>query len=129
MPPARSASALPRRSREQRAPVAPRPWPRRVVIRGPRVRLRWDRAGRIGLLVVLAIVLGLYLQHTLSFLATRSQADRALATVQQLARSNRALEREQQQLSQPDTIIRDARALGMVLAGERPYAISGTPGH
>jgi cell division protein FtsB len=100
-----------------------------VAIRGPRVRLRWDRAGRIGLLVVLAIVLGLYVQHTLSFLATKSQADHALATVQQLAKANRALEREQKQLSQPSTIIRDARALGMVQPGERPYVITGTPGH
>jgi hypothetical protein len=100
-----------------------------VITRAPRVRLRWDRAGRIGLLVVLTIVLGLYVQHTLSFLSTRSQADRALATVQQLARQNQVLERQQTELSESSTIIRDARALGMVLAGERPYSITGTPGH
>jgi hypothetical protein len=126
MPSARSAPAVPRRSRET---AAPRPKPRRVVIRGPLVRLRWDRLGRVGLLVVLAVVVGLYVQHTLSYLSTRAQADRALATVQQLARDNRALERQQRSLTNPATIIRDARALGMVLSGERPYVITGQPGH
>jgi cell division protein FtsB len=91
--------------------------------------VRWDRAGRTGLLVVLAVVLGLYVQHALSYLATRSQAHRAVATVHQLARENRVLEREQQQLQQPVTIVRDARALGMVRAGERSYVILGRPGH
>jgi cell division protein FtsB len=90
--------------------------------------VRWERAGRIGLLVVLAVVLGVYVQHALSYLSTRAQADRAVSTVHQLARANRALEREQQALQQPATIIRDARALGMVRAGERAYVIMGRPG-
>ena len=90
--------------------------------------MRWDRAGRVSLLVVLAVVLGLYVQHALSYLSTRAQADRALATVHQLARDNRALEREQLALQQPATIIGDARALGMVKAGERSYVITGRPG-
>jgi cell division protein FtsB len=93
------------------------------------VHVRWDRLGRVSLLVVLAVVLGLYVQHALSYLSTRAQADRALATVQQLARDNRGLEREQKSLTNPATIIRDARALGMVQAGERPYVITGQPGH
>src|ERR1700721_3025530 len=129
MPPARSASAAPRRSRATPgAAPRPRPRPRRVAQRGPRVRVRWDRAGRVSLLVVLAVVLGLYVQHALSYLSTRAQADRALATVHQLARDNRALEREQLALQQPATIIGDARALGMVKAGERSYVITGRPG-
>ncbi len=77
---------------------------------------------------MLAVVLGLYVQHALSYLSTRAQADAALATVHQLARENRALEREQLALQQPATIIGDARALGMVKAGERPYVITGLPG-
>jgi cell division protein FtsB len=91
--------------------------------------VRWERAGRTGLLIVLAVVLGLYVEHALSYLSTRAQADRAVATVHQLARANRALEREQQELQQPATIVRDARALGMVRAGERSYVIMGRPGH
>jgi cell division protein FtsB len=90
--------------------------------------VRWDRAGRTSLLVVLAVVLGFYVQHALSYLSTRSQADKALATVHQLAKANQALEREQAALQQPSLIIRDARALGMVKQGERPYVIMGRPG-
>jgi len=90
--------------------------------------VRWDRAGRIGLLIMLAVVLGLYVEHALSYLSTRAQADRALETVQQLARANHTLEREQLALQQPATIISDARALGMVRAGERSYVIMGRPG-
>ncbi|HTX45803.1 MAG TPA: septum formation initiator family protein [Solirubrobacteraceae bacterium] len=92
------------------------------------MRVRWERAGRIGLLIVLAIVLGLYVQHTLSYLSTRSQADQALATVQRLARENHVLERQQASLQQRTTIIRAARALGMVQPGERSYVIMGKPG-
>jgi cell division protein FtsB len=90
--------------------------------------VRWDRAGRVGLLVVLVVVLGLYVEHALSYLSTRAQADQALATVHQLVRENHALEREQQALQQPGTIIGDARALGMVRPGERSYVIMGRPG-
>ena len=90
-------------------------------------RVRWDRVGRVGLLVVFAIVIGLYVQHTLSYLSTRAQAARQLAIVQQLSRSNAALVREERSLSDPATIERDARALGMVKPGERPYVVIGLP--
>jgi cell division protein FtsB len=93
------------------------------------VRVRWDRVGRIGLLVVLVAVVGLYVQHTLAYFSTRSQADEQLAIVNRLREDNRVLERQQSQLSDPATIQRDARALGMVKAGERPYVITGPRDH
>jgi cell division protein FtsB len=92
------------------------------------LRVRWDRAGRVGLLVVLAVVVGLYVQHTLSYLSTKSQADRQQAIVGRLQRENATLEREQKSLGQSATIVRDARALGMVRPGERPYVITGLAG-
>jgi cell division protein FtsB len=72
-------------------------------------------------------VLGLYVQHALSYLSTRSQANAEQALVQQLARQNRALEAQRQALMKPATIIRDARALGMINQGERGYVITGQP--
>jgi cell division protein FtsB len=123
MPSARSAAAVPRRHAR-----TPPPAPRRVVLRA-NVRVRWDRVGRVGLLVVLAIVIGLYVQHTLSYLSTRSQAERQQSLVQQLTRDNANLVKQQRSLSDPATIVRDARALGMVRQGERPYVITGLPGH
>jgi cell division protein FtsB len=83
----------------------------------------------VGLLVVLAVVIGLYAQHTLSYLSTRSQADRQLAIVARLARENASLVKQQNSLNDPATIVRAARALGMVRPGERPYVITGLPNH
>jgi cell division protein FtsB len=91
--------------------------------------VRWDRVARTSLLVVLTIVLGLYIRQAISYLTVRSQADQQLAIVHQLATSNRALARQQQSLSQPSTIMRDARSLGMVMPGEHPYVITGLSGH
>jgi cell division protein FtsB len=99
-----------------------------VAARAPRLRVRWDRAGRVGLLVVLAVVVGLYVQHTLSYLSTRAQANGQQAIVDSLARQNANLVRQQQSLGDPATIVSDARALGMVRPNERPYVITGLPG-
>jgi cell division protein FtsB len=135
MPPARSATAASRRAstaaprRQPRTTTRPpRTTPRRpqrVALRPPRLRVRWERVGRFGLLIVLAIVVGLYVEHTLSYFATRTQAQRQQTLVSTLIRQNAALEREQKALSQPSTIVQDARALGMVRPGEQPYAITG----
>jgi cell division protein FtsB len=91
--------------------------------------VRWDRVGRIGLLVVLAVVAGLYVQHALAYLSTRSQADAQLTIVHRLTRENARLVREQRALNNPATIEQDARALGMVRTGERPYVVTGLPKH
>jgi cell division protein FtsB len=126
MPSARS-SAAPRR-----APAARRG---RASSRGvraassPWARVRWDRVGRTSLLIVLAVVAGLYLQHAIEYLTTRSEAHRQQARVQQLARANAQLRAQQKSLSDPTTIKRDARALGMVQSGERSYAVVGLPKH
>ena len=37
--------------------------------------MRWERVGRIGLLVVLGIVVALYVEHTMSYFHTRTQAE------------------------------------------------------
>lgn len=91
--------------------------------------MRWDRAGRVGLLIVLAVVVGLYVQHTVSYFSTRAQANGEQAIVTQLAQENASLVRQQRSLSNPGTIVRDARALGMVRPNELPYVIMGHSGH
>jgi cell division protein FtsB len=95
----------------------------------PWARVRWDRVGRTGLLIVLAVVAGLYLQDAINFISTHSEADGQLANVQRLAHENAVLRQEQAALNNPVTIERDARALGMVQAGERPYVVLGLPKH
>jgi cell division protein FtsB len=124
MPSARPATAAPRRHSR---PASPRP--RRVSSRGLRGRVRWDRVGRVSLLVVLCVVAGLYVQQGLAYLSVRRQADQQQAIVKQLSRSNAALRGEQKSLNSPATIVSDARALGMVLPGEHPYEVTGLPSH
>ena len=79
--------------------------------------------------MVFAVVIGLYVQHALAYLSVRAQAEQQQAIVARLVRTNGALAREQAQLSNPATIERDARELGMVRPGERPYVISSLPSH
>jgi cell division protein FtsB len=122
MPPARPATAAPRRH--------PRPAPRkppRLIARPPKLRVRWERVGRVGLLVVLTVVVVLYVEHTLSYVSTRAQANRQQAVVTKLTRQNAQLAKEAKALNTPSTIISQARALGMVRPNERPYVVTGQP--
>jgi cell division protein FtsB len=79
--------------------------------------------------VVLVVVAGLYVKQGLSYLSTRSQAEQQLSIVRRLSGENAVLLRERKSLSDPATIERDARALGMVRPGEHPYVITGLPNH
>lgn len=95
--------------------------------RGRAERIRWDRVGRVGLLVTLAIVVCLYIQPALSILNTWRAERQQASAVHQLLRSNALLRRQVESLNQPSTIAADARALGMVRSGEKPYVILGMP--
>ena len=131
MPPARSATS--------RSQTAPRPskgapqrrlsGPRRLARRAPRARVRWERVGRVALLLVLFTVAGLYVQHALAYLSVRSQSQRQQAIVSGLKRDNARLLQQQRSLKDPATIVLDARQLGMVRPGERPYVVTGLPNH
>lgn len=135
MPPPRSATAA------SRSQTSPRPGtrgspsrrlsgPRRLARRAPRAaRVRWERVGRVALLLVLFTVAGLYVQHALAYLSVRSQSQRQQAIVSQLKRDNARLLQQQRALKDPATIALDARALGMVRPGERPYVVTGLPNH
>jgi hypothetical protein len=72
---------------------------------------------------VVTVVAGLYIQHAIDYLNVRSQADEQLAVVHRLEGENATLRREQQSLNDPSTIVRDARALGMIQPSERPYVV------
>jgi hypothetical protein len=100
-----------------------------VALRAPKLHVRWERVGRFALLFVLAVVVGLYVEHTLSYFSTRAQADQQGAIVNRLAHENAILARKQTSLNDPITIVRDARALGMVRPNEQPYVITGSANH
>lgn len=81
----------------------------------------------MGLLVVLAVVAGLYVQHALTYLSVRSQSRQQQAIVRNLERQNATLAAQERSLKNPATVQREARALGMVRMGEHPYVITGLP--
>jgi cell division protein FtsB len=131
MPSSRSTSAAARRQAQTSPPAhrTARPArPRRVPLRSSVVRVRWERVGRVALLVVLAAVVVLYAEHTLSYLHTHAQASSENAIVSQLTRENRELRARRAALENPATIISRARALGMTRPGEQPYDIIGQAG-
>jgi cell division protein FtsB len=97
------------------------------VLRSPHLHVRWERLGRVALLVVLAVVIGLYASHAISFFTARAASDRQHAIVTRLQRQNAYFEQRQRSLSDPSTILAQARKLGMVRPGEQPYAIIGQP--
>ena len=82
----------------------------------------------MAMLVVLAVVLGLYIQQGLRMLSVRSQAVQQKAIVTRLARQNAQLRRQASSLNNPSTIVREARELGMIKPGERPFVVTGLPG-
>jgi cell division protein FtsB len=85
--------------------------------------------GRVLLVIVLAVVAGLYVQQGLAYLSARSQANQQKAAVLQLRHQNARLSRQQKSLNDTATIMRYARQLGMVQPGERPYVVTGLPGN
>ena len=123
MPPAGTTTAAPRRQARSK-PARGRP--RAKAARGP-LRIRWERVGRVLLVIVLAVVAGLYIQQGLAYLSARRQADEQSALAARLARQNAHLAREAKWLNDPATIVSDARALGMIKPGERPYVVTGLP--
>ena len=90
-------------------------------------RVRWDRVGRVALLVVLAGVVLLYVGPATSYVSAWREAKRQRAEVVRLEREHRALRSEHRALRDPRTLERRARALGMVRPDERSYVIGGLP--
>jgi cell division protein FtsB len=139
MPPARSASSTARarstarsestaRARAAERQTARAPRPRHVPLRSAAIRVRWERLGRIALLVVLGAVLALYAEHAVSYLSTRAQNARQNAIVRSLELRHEQLVQSERTLNDPTTIIRRARQLGMTRSGEQAYAITGQSG-
>jgi cell division protein FtsB len=60
-------------------------------------------------------------------MATRAADQQQQAIVRSLQSQNRALLAQQHSLNEPDTIIEDARSLGMVRPNEQSFVVSGLP--
>jgi cell division protein FtsB len=100
-----------------------------VAARAPRRRsgIRWDRVGRIALLATLVIILGLYISPARHWLQQSRTAGEQKRELESLTVQNVALKKRVRALKNPAALEREARRLGMVRQGERPYVVEGLP--
>jgi cell division protein FtsB len=91
------------------------------------MRVRWDRVGRVALLLLLLFVALAYVGPARSLLSTWRDANAKQTQLQTLEREHEALLRRARDLRDPRTVQAEARRLGMVKPGERSYVVRGLP--
>jgi cell division protein FtsB len=91
------------------------------------MRVRWDRVGRVALLLLLLAVAALYVQPARSYLTTWKDSNAKQEQLHELERQHEQLVRHARELHDPRTLETEARRLGMVRPGERSYVIGGLP--
>jgi cell division protein FtsB len=113
-------SASAQGSRRYRARVAPR-----GSRRGGLSRIKWDKIGRVALVMVLAAVLASYINPVVSLVDTWRDSRAAEQQLTELKVENQRLERRAKELKTPAAAVREARKLGFVAEGEQAYVIKG----
>jgi cell division protein FtsB len=83
--------------------------------------------GRVAMGGVLVALAYLYMSAGIHILSTWRQARSDNAAVVTMKRENRLLVRQHETLSRQGTLEAEARRLGMMKKGERPYIVSGLP--
>jgi cell division protein FtsB len=79
--------------------------------------------GRVALLFTLFVILLLYIRPVAHWLQQRSTAAHSQADLRDLQREHDRLAARLHQLSGTGSIEREARKMGMVRQGERPYVV------
>lgn len=105
-------------SRPKRRPAARRPGARR----GPS-RIKWDRVGRIALVLVLFAVAYSYLNPAINLFETYQSTTAAKAEFHQLLQENKRLHRSIQSADNPVVVAAAARKQGMIAEGEKPFVL------
>jgi cell division protein FtsB len=119
------AHAARRASTARRRPAARK---RRPAARRGGTRIKWDRIGRIALVVVLGAVIYSYLNPAIDFVKTYTATTAAKAKLHEQLRENRKLHQAVQSADEPIVVDRKARAQGMVTPGETPIVVRGLGG-
>ncbi len=89
--------------------------------------VRWDRVGRIALLVTLGVILLLYISPAKHWIEQSRTAKVQQAELNELTDENRELRERARQLRDPAALEEQARRLGMVRQGERSFVIENPP--
>ena len=88
-------------------------------------RVRWDRIGRLALVLVLFGVLVSYLNPVVNLVHAWSDSKAGEERLAELRQENAELRQQMRDASSPLTLEREARRLGMVQPGERAYVVHG----
>ena len=89
--------------------------------------IRWDRVGRVALLVTLSVIVLSYASPAKRWIEQSKTASEQHGQLADLEAKNRQLKRRLKRLRAPGALESEARRLGMVRAGERSYVIENLP--
>jgi len=102
-----------------RSAVAARPRPRART----NSSIQWHKVGRLALLFTLFVIVLLYIRPVAHWVQQRSTAAHSQSDLRALQREHDRLDARLNQLSGTGAIEREARKMGMVRRGERPYVV------
>jgi cell division protein FtsB len=105
-----------------RSAAAARPRPRARPRARTRTTIQWQKVSRLALLFTLFVIVLLYIRPVAHWVQQRSTAAHSQADLRDLQREHDRLEARLRQLSGTGAIEREARKMGMVRRGERPYS-------
>ena len=99
----------------------------RVVPRGSRraSRIRWDRLGRVCLVLVFFVVLVSYIGPTLNVFESWRESKASQERLAVLKSENERLTRQAAQLESPAATMAEARKLGLVGPDEQAFVVKG----
>jgi hypothetical protein len=106
-------------------PPKRRPAARRPGARKSASRIKWDRVGRIALVLVLFAVAYSYLNPAIDLFKTHQATSAAKVEFHELLRENKQLHRAVQSADEPAEVERTARRQGLIAEGERPFVLHG----
>lgn len=89
--------------------------------------VRWDRVGRVALLIVLGGILLLYAGPVHSYWQTWRESKVRRAELHRLQAEHDRLLARRRALREPASLMREARRLGMVRRGERAFVVQDLP--
>ncbi len=102
-----------------------RPAPRSRRNGSPVSRVRWDKVGRVALVIVLFLVLVSYVSPSINFLDAWRDSRSERSSLTELRAENTKLRERLATLSDESAAERGARKQGMVIPGEAAYSIKG----
>jgi cell division protein FtsB len=93
------------------------------------LRVRWDRVGRVALLLLLSAVVLSYVGPARSLFSTWHDSHAKQAQLRALEQRHQALLSRAKALRDPRTVDAEARRMGLVKVGERSYVVRSLPDH